>query len=58
MADQYNKTKKGPFIPRTESQKILTSEEMGSKIQNMVVTFLTTGLATPPTTHQTASTTA
>jgi hypothetical protein len=38
VADQYNKTKKGPFIPRTESQKILTSEEMGSKIQNMVVT--------------------
>ena len=38
MADQYNKNKKGPFIPRTESQKILTSEEMGSKIQNMVVT--------------------
>lgn len=38
VADQYNKDKKGPFIPRTESQKILTSEEMGSKIQNMVVT--------------------
>ena len=38
MADQYNKKKKGPFIPRTESQKILTTDEMGSKIQNMVVT--------------------
>ena len=38
MADQYNKKKQGPFIPRTESQKILTSDEMGSKIQNMVVT--------------------
>tara|TARA_R110002012_G_scaffold232443_2_gene405226 strand:- start:6298 stop:8664 length:2367 start_codon:yes stop_codon:yes gene_type:complete len=38
VADQYNKKRKGPFIPRTESQKILTAEEMGSKIQNMVVT--------------------
>ena len=44
MADQGDRRRrsvrktKGPFIPRTESQKILTSEEMGSKIQNMVVT--------------------
>lgn len=38
MADQYNKKKQGPFIPRNESQKILTADEMGSKIQNMVVT--------------------
>ena len=38
MADQYNKKKKGPYIPRTETQKLLTADEMGSKIQNMVVT--------------------
>lgn len=38
VADEYPRKKTGPFIPRTESQKILTSEEMGSKIQNMMVT--------------------
>jgi hypothetical protein len=38
VADQAKKDRKGPFIPRTESQKILSPEELGTKIQNMVVT--------------------
>ena len=38
VADEKIRKTSAPIIPRVESQKILTSDEYGSKIENMMVT--------------------